>query len=252
VRLRSALLFAFGLGLVCSVAWAAQQRGGFEDPVLSGGAVPTGAFVVQEEPSPGGLPTPASEPLPDAPPVIDPAWANRVADQAGIPAVAAAAYARATLRVPAGCHLGWTTLAGIGWIESQHGTVEDRTLGADGRPSTPIIGPRLDGAGAVAAIPAPRGSETWHGDPTWDHAVGPMQFISDTWLRWSSDGDGDGIEDPHDLDDAAYAAASYLCASGFDLATGEGWAQAVHSYNHAHVYVDAVRVAASTYAERAG
>ena len=125
-----------------------------------------------------------------------------------------------------------------------------RKLSTDGRASSEIIGPALDGVGPVAAIPAPESSERWHGDPTWDHAVGPMQFISDTWVRWASDGDGDGIEDPHDLDDAAYAAARYLCAGDLDLATGEDWARAVHSYNHAQVYVDAVHVAASTYAAR--
>ncbi len=34
------------------------------------------------------------------------------------------------------------------------------------------------------------------------------------------------------MDDAALAAARYLCASGADLATGTGWSTAVFSYNH--------------------
>ena len=45
-------------------------------------------------------------------------------------------------------------------------------------------------------------------------AVGWMQFIPDTWLRWGTDGDGDGIVDPWDPEDAVFAAARYLAASG--------------------------------------
>ena len=103
----------------------------------------------------------------------------------------------------------------------------------------------------MAAIPATPESSAWHGDPEWDHAVGPMQFIPDTWSRWAADGDDDGLADPHDLDDAALAAARYLCAGGHDLTTGEGWTAAVLSYNHAGSYVDAVRDAATEYAARA-
>jgi len=250
VRPRSAVLVALGLGLLCVPAWALQQGGDVAGSVVDAGATPAGAPVEGAQPAPGSPPAPPTEPRHDGLPAIDPAWAERTAAAASIPVVAVTAYARASLMVPAGCHLGWTTLAGIGWIESQHGTVDDRTLGTDGRPSAAIIGPALDGAGAVAAIPAPARSRTWHGDPRWDHAVGPMQFISATWVRWASDGDGDGMEDPHDLDDAVYAAARYLCAGGADLATGEGWARAVYSYNHAQVYVDAVHLAASTYAAR--
>ncbi len=47
--------------------------------------------------------------------------------------------------------------------------------------------------------------------PTYDRAVGPMQFLPGTWGRWGSDGDRDGVSDPQDVDDAALAAARYLC-----------------------------------------
>nr|MBA3783485.1 lytic murein transglycosylase [Nocardioides sp.] len=76
-----------------------------------------------------------------------------------------------------------------------------------------------------------------------------MQFIPSTWTTWASDGDGDGVADPQDLDDAAFAAARYLCASG-TLASGAGWAAAIYSYNHERVYVASVFSAAETYAER--
>jgi membrane-bound lytic murein transglycosylase B len=183
-------------------------------------------------------------------PLIDAAWATRTAQAAGVPQPAVVAYARASLMVPSSCGLGWTTLAGIGWVESQHGTIDGRTLGADGRSSSPILGPALDGVGDVAAIRATPGSTSWHGDAQWDHAIGPLQFIPSTWRTWASDGDGDGRRDPHDLDDAAYAAARYLCAGGQDLSTGPGWTAAVFSYNHAQAYVDAVHTAAAAYAER--
>ena len=93
-------------------------------------------------------------------------------------------------------------------------------------------------------------SQQWHGDPTWDHAFGPMQFISSTWTSWQADGDGDGVADPNDIDDAALAAADYLCADGHDLTSGEGWTSAVLSYNHARSYLEAVHDAATAYAER--
>ena len=165
------------------------------------------------------------------------------------------AYAAATLRaaeeLPA-CRLGWTTLAGIGWVESQHGTIDGRLVAEDGRPDRPVIGIPLDGRGPVAAIPSTPGSVRWHGNPDWDHAIGPMQFIPSTWEDWQSDGDGDRLADPHDLDDAAWAAARYLCAGGGDLTTGEGWVAAVLSYNRSEQYVADVRAAADAYAQRAG
>ena len=183
---------------------------------------------------------------------VDPAWVTATAAKAGIPEPAVRAYAAAQLAEPTGCDVGWTTLAGIGWVESHHGTIGGRSLGGDGRSSAPILGPALDGRGGFAAIPATPRSTTWHGDPAWDHAVGPLQFIPSTWEAWGADGDRDGAADPNDIDDAAYAAARYLCADGHDLTTATGWTDAVFSYNHAQSYVDAVHAAATTYADRTG
>jgi membrane-bound lytic murein transglycosylase B len=183
----------------------------------------------------------------------DPAWVARTAGVAGLPVPAMRAYADAELLLDAQqptCHLRWNTLAGIGWIESRHGTVGGRTLGGDGRPSSPILGPALDGTDGNAAIRTTPGSASWHDDHVWEHAVGPLQFLSSTWNRWGADGDGDGVADPRDLDDAALAAGRYLCADGHDLATDAGWNAAVHSYNHDLDYVLAVAAAANTYAAR--
>lgn len=111
----------------------------------------------------------------------------------------------------------------------------------------PVIGPALDGAD-YAAIRATERSVRWHGDARWDHAIGPLQFIPSTWREWRADGDGDGRRDPHDLDDAALAAARYLCAAGGDLSTADGWTRAVLAYNHSRDYVELVAATASSYA----
>ena len=109
-------------------------------------------------------------------------------------------------------------------------------------------GPLADNALMVAGRrPAP--STAVGGDPVWDHAVGPMQFLPSTWATWGTDGDADGSADPQDLDDAAASAAAYLCASGASL-TGPEWSAAVLSYNHDAGYVRLVHAAADTYADR--
>jgi hypothetical protein len=183
--------------------------------------------------------------------LVAPGWVATMAARTGIPQPAVRAYGDAVLLsrgANPGCAIGWTTLAGLGHIESAHGTIGGRTLLADGHPDRPILGPTLDGTGDVAAIPATRESARWHGDARWDHAVGPLQFLPSTWRRWGSDGDGDGVADPNDLDDAAYAAARYLCADGHDMTTGAGWGRAIFAYNHAAVYVDSVYAAAVGYA----
>ena len=67
-------------------------------------------------------------------------------------------------------------------------------------------------------------------------AVGWMQFMPDTWLRWGTDGNGDGLADPWDPEDAIHSAARYLAAA-------EGRtdiSRAIFAYNHAQWYVDDV------------
>jgi hypothetical protein len=248
VTFRHLLFVAAGLAVLSSVAWFAQQRTPSDDPVLSSSGPPS----LAAQPAPGPSPSPAAVvAAPGSVGSADPRWVRRTAASAGIPAVAVAAYARAVLGLPSSCGLGWTTLAGIGWVESQHGTLGGRTLDAAGRPSSPIIGPALDGLGPVAAVRATAASSQLHGDPEWDHAVGPLQFLPSTWDSWTRDGDGDGTADPQDLDDAAAAAAAYLCGTGYDLSTGPGWSAAVYAYNHSASYVAGVYLAATTYAARA-
>jgi murein DD-endopeptidase MepM/ murein hydrolase activator NlpD len=76
-------------------------------------------------------------------------------------------------------------------------------------------------------------------------AVGWMQFMPETWLRWGFDADGDGIADPWNPVDAIYAAARYLAAAGgqTDIARG------VFAYNHADWYVRQVLDLAQVYGQ---
>jgi hypothetical protein len=184
-------------------------------------------------------------------PVVDPNWIQQTAVLTGIPARALEGYGKAQLTIAAvkpDCRLGWNTLAGIGWIETGHGTTRGSVLMADGRTSELILGPALDGTKGTSAIAATAADRVATGDADWDHAAGPMQFIGGTWARWGADGNHDGIIDRNNIDDAALAAANYLCAGDRDLSTGEGWSKAVHSYNHSNRYVLAVNKRANKYA----
>ncbi len=178
------------------------------------------------------------------------AWAVALAKTIDVPARALQAYASAQVivaRGQPGCHLSWTTLAGIARTESNHGRFGGRTPHADGRSSSPIIGIPLNGAPGVAAIAATDGG-VLDGDPVWEHAVGAFQFIPSTWARWKADGNSDGVADPQNIDDAALAAGRYLCAGGKDLATGTDWWKAILSYNNSTSYVQTVFNGAEDYA----
>jgi membrane-bound lytic murein transglycosylase B len=244
-----AVLLGLGAGTAVAVAAEAPPADARTLPPLAAVvAQPAAARPAAADPTASpGVASPAGRPGPRA----ATAWVDDVARATGIPGVALRAYADASLALGAeqpSCRLGWTTLAAIGDVESGHGTHGGATLLPDGTTSVPILGPALDGRPGFAAIRATPQSTAWHGDPTWDHAVGPMQFLPSTWERWGADGDGDGVENPNDIDDAALGAARYLCASGGDLTSASGWHDAVYSYNHSDQYVADVLGAANRYA----
>jgi membrane-bound lytic murein transglycosylase B len=180
------------------------------------------------------------------------AWVARVGGRTGIPERALRAYAGAALRLqverPA-CGLGWNTLAGIGYVESRHGTLTGGAIDADGVARPAIVGVALDGDG-VADIADTDGGAL-DGDTEHDRAVGPMQFIPATWRTHGVDGSGDGAADPQNVDDAALTAAEYLCDVGGDLSDAAGWIRAIDGYNRGVDYNNAVAIAANRYA-RAG
>ncbi|MBP2189115.1 lytic transglycosylase domain-containing protein [Nocardia goodfellowii] len=167
----------------------------------------------------------------------------------GIPDVALSAYGYAAAvmaRSRPDCGIAWTTLAGIASVESKHGTHGRSEPGADGAVRPPIIGIPLDGAPGVAEIRDTDGGKL-DGDTVYDRAVGPLQFIPETWRRWGVDANGDGFADPHSIDDAALTAARYLCASGGDLTSEVGWHRALLTYNQSNQYMRTVRDRAAAY-----
>lgn len=179
------------------------------------------------------------------------AWADRMAALTGISPRAMRAYATAHTAMAATepkCQLTWVTLAGIAKVESNHGTIGARTILPDGRVSSPIIGVPLNGAPGVRSVAATPAGYYFDHDPQWDHAIGPFQFLPSTWAAWQSDGNGDGKADPQNIDDAAIAAARYLCADNRNLASSDGWLQAIMSYNNSVDYVQQVYTASQDYA----
>jgi hypothetical protein len=179
-------------------------------------------------------------------------WAIPLSEKLGIPAVALQAYGYAQLyleREHPGCRLSWTTLAGIGKIESNHGRADGARLNPNGQSEPTIIGPPLDGQSGRQSIPDTDGGliDT---DRSWDRAVGPMQFIPSTWKQYAVDANHDGQADINNIDDAALAAGELLCSGGRDLSTGAGWNAAVSAYNAVGVYIQDVFNATNDYGRR--
>ncbi|GAB3025341.1 hypothetical protein MBOU_45500 [Mycobacterium bourgelatii] len=206
---------------------------------------------------PEGVPPPPGDPVPP----VDTYAAGRPADQLRewaelrapaleMPVVALEAYAYAArvaeVENPK-CHLAWTTLAGIGMVESHNGTYRGATIAPDGKVTPPIRGVRLDGTGGNLRIVDTEASEL-AGEEALERAKGPMQFISETWRLYGVDANNDGVADPDNIDDAALSAAGYLCWRGKDLSTPRGWITALKAYNNSGVYARAVRDWATAYA----
>jgi len=209
-------------------------------------------------PIPEGVPPPAGDPVPkiDTHAEGRPAdqlreWAAERAPALGIPVNALEAYAYAARVAEVenpDCHLEWTTLAGIGEVESHHGTFRGAQIAENGDVSPPIRGVRLDGTNGNLEIIDNDGGEL-DGDPTHARAMGPMQFIPETWRLYGVDANNDGIISPDNFDDAALSAAGYLCWRGKDLSTPQGWMEALRAYNLSDQYARTVRDWATAYAD---
>jgi hypothetical protein len=269
-------------------AWAKRPAGRLILPaiiaaLLLGAAGTAGAYLVPQaleaNPSPSatpGFPLEAAAPgpsgaaaLPSVPPLQEsvpaipavgggrPAdalatWAQGVGTRVGIPVVAVQAYGYAELvaaRNAPNCRLSWTTLAAIAKVESSHGSANGAVLGADGMAMPSIRGLPLDGKGGRQLIrDTDQGS--LDGDTAFDRAVGPMQFIPATWSEMRVDADNSGAADPNDIDDAALAAALYLCRGGRDMSRADAWWDAILSYNAVQPYAQKVFDAANEYGRR--
>ena len=195
------------------------------------------------------LPPLAAEPTgPGTIGLVDPEWVSSTAAATGIPREAVLAYAGAALgaaEIDPECGLGWNTLAGIGYTESDHGRHGGAKFEPSGHVSPKIFGVPLDGT-STEHIPDTDGGE-FDETADIDRAIGPMQIIPQTWRSWPSDGNGDLVPDPHNIYDAALAAANYLCNATTDFTTPEGWATGVAAYNDATSYAHTVASAAEEY-----
>ncbi|KKW65577.1 lytic murein transglycosylase [Mycolicibacterium elephantis] len=208
-------------------------------------------------PIPEGVPPPPGDPVPK----IDtyakgrPAdqlreWAAERAPALGIPVAALEAYAYAARVAEVenpDCNLAWTTLAGIGQVESHHGTYRGAAIEDNGDVRPPIRGVLLDGTSGNLEIMDDE-AVSHDGDMPFARAMGPMQFIPETWRLYGVDANNDGEISADNMDDAALSAAGYLCWRGKDLATPRGWMNALRAYNQSDQYARLVRDWATAYA----
>lgn len=204
-------------------------------------------------PAPFGVPPPAGDGIPD----VDTHVLGRPADQLHgwaalrapalampVGALEAYAYAAKVAQVEnPGCHLGWTTLAAIGMVESHNGTYRGASIDPNGDVTPHIRGVRLDGTSGNLRI-----TDDDRDDGAAARAMGPMQFIPETWRLYGVDAHNNGVSSPDNIDDAALSAAGYLCYRGGNLATPRGWMAALLAYNHSGVYARIVRDWATAYA----
>ncbi len=153
-------------------------------------------------------------------------------------------YWRASAQAP--CAIPWWLLAGIGKVESRHGTLQASKVLVSGDTSVRIIGIALDGRPGVAVIGDTDGGALDE-DTTWDRAVGPMQFIPSTWRSWGRDGNADTIVNPHNLYDAALAAAHYLCLGRWAVTDEATMRSALFSYNQSVPYGSLVLAEGASY-----
>jgi membrane-bound lytic murein transglycosylase B len=214
------------------------------------GVTPTASGAGQEAsdatPPPGTPVTGNSPYYTDLPPLNTPAKPDTSvvlpelgAGEAGIPASVLAAYKQAERTIAASdpaCRLPWQLLAAIGKVES--GQARGGRVDANGTTLSPILGPVLNGVGFANIKDSDNGA--YDDDPVYDRAVGPMQFIPQTWQTWGQDANGDGRKDPNNIYDAALAAGRYLCAGGRDLGNKADLDQAILGYNHSREYLRTV------------
>lgn len=95
-------------------------------------------------------------------------------------------------------------------------------------------------------------------DPAYDtsdlgHIMGDLSFLKEPsnirkYGGFGVDGDGDGLADPWNLQDAVFSAANYLSRSGYRPGNEESIKNALHSYNQDWSYVSEVLARGSMFA----
>jgi hypothetical protein len=217
---------------------------------------PTNPNTIVATVPPVAPPPPASAttvpPVPARPSDALAPWAAKVEAAVNVPATAVQAYGYAQLVLEGArpeCHLGWTTLAGIGEVATQHGQVGGAVLDQGGRTTPPILGPVLDGRAGRPLI-ADTDAGAFDADPNYDRAMGPMLLMPAIWRAYASDGDDDQIQDPYDIDDATLAVARLLCSGTEDLNQLAGWTAALARLQPGAEYARAVFLAADGYGQQ--
>ncbi|MGW3975994.1 lytic transglycosylase domain-containing protein [Streptomyces mirabilis] len=213
-------------------AGAAQPSGDAKTGGAGGGATGDSPYYTDLPPLKSPNPSPSASPTTGTTVSVGEA-------EAGIPATVLDAYKKAEAELRAskpGCNLPWQLLAAIGKVES--GQARGGRVDASGTTYSPILGPKLDGNGFALIADTDHGA--YDGDPAYDRAVGPMQFIPSTWAWAGRDGNGDGKKDPNNVYDAALAAGHYLCRFDRDLSVQSQMNAAILNYNNSTEYLNTV------------
>ncbi|MFD9686785.1 NlpC/P60 family protein [Kitasatospora sp. NPDC059088] len=167
-----------------------------------------------------------------------------VGGSAGIPQRMMDAYNRAVTAMSTlspNCRgLDWALLAAIAQVESTQ--AQGHQIAGDGLITPPIIGPILNGSGAGGNTTPVLDTDggKWDGNTVYDAAVGPMQFLPSTFTGMSAKVRPEGGANPNNIDDAAMAAALYLCGNGRDLNDQSQLFAAIYQYNASTAYVNEV------------
>ncbi|MFJ2834704.1 MULTISPECIES: lytic transglycosylase domain-containing protein [Nocardia] len=192
--------------------------------------------------SPSAAPVVKTVALPD-----DRAAADLPAGPLGIPGIAVAAYQSAEQQLAVEnptCGMSWSLLAGIGRVESTHAYGK---ADADGNPIKAVYGPVLDGSLYGNNVIHDSDGGELDGLGGYDRAIGPMQFLPETWHRYAADGNADGIADPQNLFDAALTAGRYLCDGGLNMRDLSQQSKAILRYNNSMAYVANVMAWSTSY-----
>ena len=168
------------------------------------GGTSAGSAELEESEVEGGEPAEPAAPPPSPSQLFQiPSLPSSTCSASAVPPILVPIYQRAATAYGLGPH-GPAILAGINEVETAFGT-------------------NLNVSSA--------GAEGW------------MQFMPSTWETWGVDANGDGVADPFNPEDAIYAAARYLNASGMP---GDTYG-AIYAYNHADWYVSEVLANAGCY-----
>ncbi|MFD3702729.1 lytic transglycosylase domain-containing protein [Nocardia sp. NPDC058658] len=177
----------------------------------------------------------------------DRASADLPAGPLGIPGIAVAAYQTAEQQLAVEnphCGMSWSLLAGIGRVESTHAYGK---ADAQGNPIKAVYGPVLDGSLAGNNVIHDSDGGDLDGLGSYDRAIGPMQFLPETWHRYAADGNADGVADPQNLFDAALTAGRYLCDGGLNMRDLSQQSKAILRYNNSMAYVANVMAWSGSY-----